>query len=585
MKQRSIFTTLFTIFLFIILTSIGASAIYSITTFSNLIYQMEEDELIEKTEIMHSLFPINSIKNRAIINNFTNSGLGKSTRITILDKNGKILSDSQQDYELMDNHINRPEIQLSISGKSQIVSRYSETLKQHMTYYALPIIKDSKIIGFIRTSASVELLKSRVRVVTITISIISLVIIILSIAICYTIAINFSVSINSVKRVANFYSKGKFNYSLSEEGTREMASLSNSINNMGQLLQDRFFTISKQKNRYKSMLESMIEPVIRMDNNFIIEEINRSAELIFGNKREYVKGKILTNFIDNSNIYEFCKSIIDGNPLLETIVDHNGSHLQIHGSILYDAEKTKIGILLVINDLTERVRLEHMRKEFVANVSHELRTPTTAIQGYIETLMNNEVSPEQNTKFLNILYSHSTRLNNIIDDLLVLAGLERDGASFIPESFPVLDLISSAINIVNSKAISKNIDIVVNSSEKHIIYAHPLLSEQALINLLSNAVNYSDPGSVVTVRTIFEKPDLIIEVEDNGQGIPKKDIEDIFERFFRVDRARSRNQGGSGLGLSIVKRVMNIHGGYASVLSEIDKGSIFSLRFPCRNNS
>lgn len=585
MGRKSIFTTLFSVFLLIIIISIGATALYSITTFNNFIHNIEEDDLIEKTEILHALFPISGFYDSVQVEKFTAAGMDRFTRITIIDKSGTVLSDSKNSPEGMDNHLNRPEVVANINGGSKVIFRYSNTLKQMMVYYSLPLEYEGELIGFIRTSISVELLNKRVKVVTITISIISIILIFISIGISYMMAINLSITINSIKRVAGHYAKGEFNNSLTEKGPREFASLSKSINIMGRSLQERIFNALKQKNRYKSMLESMREPVIRLNSSFVIEEMNFAAETFFKIKNEDSKGVCLLDITGNEELLDFVKKSYTNGAQNETIVEFKGdreTHLKVHSSILYDGDKNKLGLLLVMNDFTEHVRLEEMRKEFVANVSHELRTPTTAIQGYIETLINNDVNKDQVDKFLGIIYSHSIRLNSIIDDLLALAGLEKSDGSFIFERFSVVDLISSAVNAVIGKAEKKEISIIVDSSDRHFIYAHPLLAEQALTNLLVNAIKYSGEGSRVVIKTYIKHSGTYIEVSDEGCGIPQENQEQIFERFYRVDRARSREQGGTGLGLSIVKRVMSIHGGEASLTSELNKGSVFRLVFPVK---
>lgn len=583
MKRLSIFTTLFSIFLVIVLLSIGVSALYSITTFKNFIFEVEKDDLMEKTEILLTLLSVDDLDNSEVLERFTQAGSGQKTRITIIGADGVVKSDSMRDHETMDNHLNRPEVVANIEDYSLVVERYSDTVKEHMIYYSLPLRDEVGIKGFLRTAISVEALNQRVNSVTVTIVIISIILFILSLVICYMVSMNFSSFINSIKRVAGYFAKGEFNNILVEKGPRELSSLSRSINSMGLSLRDRISTIVKQKNRYKSMLESMVEPVIRVDLNLIIEEINPSAEEFFNVTHGGAVGKSLLDITGSRDLNDIVTGSINSSLDSENIVvfqSSHESHLQIHSSILFDGEGNKSGVLLVMNDLTEHVRLEEMRKEFVANVSHELRTPTTAIQGYIETLMNNDVNEDQFKKFMGVLYNHSNRLNSIIDDLLVLAGLEKSSDSFVFELFPVIDLISSVINVIHDKAEKKSITLKVDSSERHLVYAHPILSEQALTNLVTNAVKYGGEGSTVIIRTLQGRYGTTIEVEDNGCGIPLDHQEQIFERFYRVDRARSRDQGGTGLGLSIVKRVMNIHGGDAKLKSEEGKGSVFSLYFP-----
>ncbi|MBN2618013.1 MAG: PAS domain S-box protein [Spirochaetales bacterium] len=582
-KSYSIFATLFSIFLLVVVITIGVSAVYGVTTFSNFIYDIERDDLIEKSELLLALLPIDKFDNLNEIESFTNSGKGRLTRITIIDTDGLVLADSISDSETMDNHISRPEIVANLRGDSEVVLRYSNTLNEMLIYYSLPVKKNDKLIGFLRTAISVEPIKNRIKIVTLTILFISVVLLFVSIVICYLVAIKFSHSVNSIKKVAEYYAKGDFNNKLSEFGPKELSSLSKSINQMGKSLQDRIFTINKQKNRYKSMLESMKELVIRVNMNLKVEEINSSAEKFFSIKTGGAIGLDLITATKNSELNSFVEKSLLGKDRTQIIIEFSGEmtcHLQVNGSILFDGDGKKLGILLVMNDLTEHIRLEDMRKEFVANVSHELRTPATAIQGYVETILNNNVNEEQIQKFLGIIFSHSNRLNSIIDDLLVLAGLEKNNLNFNFELFPVADLISSVINVVSVKAEKRDIKIEVDSSDKHLIYAHPILSEQALTNLVTNAIKYSNSSSKIVIKTVKGRYGTSIYVTDQGCGIPLESQKQIFERFYRVDKARSRDQGGTGLGLSIVKRVMNIHGGEASLESSGKDGSTFMLYFP-----
>lgn len=586
MKRKSIFTTFFSLFLLLILLSIGASAIYSITTFNNFILQIEKDGLVEKTEILKSLYNTTKVTSEDEQALFANSSKDKLTRITIISKDGVVLADSIKDPKLMNNHLDRPEVLAAFKGAPQVVERHSDTLNLKMIYFALTIEDDNgELFGFIRTAISVEAFNHRVNVVYITIIVISIIIILLSIAICYILAMKFSETINSIKRVANFFSRGDFNYSLTEDGTREIVSLSKSINNMGRQLQKRIFTISKQKNRYKSMLQSMTEQVIRLDNNLIIEEMNSSAEALFNKTGHDVTGMSLLELTKNTELFDFSKKALNSPGIQEELINFGKDMehvLQVHGSVLYDQDKSPLGVLLVMSDMTDLVRLESMRKEFVANVSHELRTPVTTIQGYVETLMSNEIDQDKLDKFLKVVHNNTVRINNIINDLLTLAGLDKGNKSFDFDFFPLSDLVLSAINATYQRAEKGGVEVEVGNIEDINIYAHPLLAEQALTNLIVNGIKYSPSGNSIQVRTLKEGNYIIIEVEDKGCGISETDRRHIFDRFYRVDKARTRDQGGSGLGLSIVKRIMGIHGGEATVASQLGEGSIFRLHFPLK---
>jgi len=254
---------------------------------------------------------------------------------------------------------------------------------------------------------------------------------------------------------------------------------------------------------------------------------------------------------------------------------------------LLDIHKNKCGTLVVFNDITKLKEFELQRKEFVANVSHELRTPLTAIQGLSETLIEfPDLAEDKRAYFIGVIHTHSIRLESIIEDLLALSKIEKeteiDGIDFVDESITLA--LSNAIFLCKDKALKRNIDIILNNAEDIIFKHNSSLIEQAIINLLNNAIKYSDGNSEIKITVIKQNHDIKINIEDQGSGIPEEHLSRLFERFYRVDKARSRQLGGTGLGLSIVKHIALAHKGTVTVTSEIDKGSIFSLILPLENN-
>jgi two-component system phosphate regulon sensor histidine kinase PhoR len=257
--------------------------------------------------------------------------------------------------------------------------------------------------------------------------------------------------------------------------------------------------------------------------------------------------------------------------------------LNLKSSPLLDAGKDQIGTLVVINDATQLRRLENMRKDFVANVSHEIKTPLTAIKGFVETLHQGSVDkPEEAERFLGIIQKHVDRLSAIIDDLLSLSRIEqedeRQAIEF--ENKPIADIFRSAVQICRSKAEEKSIDIQIDCEEGLEYYFDPTLLEQAVVNLLDNAIKYSEPDSAIHVSASLNDSEVKIMVKDQGIGIAKKHLPRLFERFYRVDKARSRKMGGTGLGLAIVKHIAQAHGGRVTVKSELGKGSSFTIHLP-----
>jgi two-component system phosphate regulon sensor histidine kinase PhoR len=266
------------------------------------------------------------------------------------------------------------------------------------------------------------------------------------------------------------------------------------------------------------------------------------------------------------------------------VLYQNGERiLNLKSSPLLDANKEQIGTLVVYNDVTQLRRLENMRRDFVANVSHEIKTPLTAIKGFVETLYRGKVEkPEETERFLGIIQKHVDRLSSIIEDLLSLSRIEQEdeGRTIQLERGYIEDVFKSAIQICRPKAEEKEITINLICEEQLRSNFDPTLLEQAVVNLLDNAIKYSEPNSAIHLTANLNDSEVKIIVEDQGIGIAKKHLPRLFERFYRVDKARSRKLGGTGLGLAIVKHIAQAHGGQVTVKSTPGKGSTFTIHLP-----
>lgn len=238
---------------------------------------------------------------------------------------------------------------------------------------------------------------------------------------------------------------------------------------------------------------------------------------------------------------------------------------------------------MVFNDVSQMRRLENMRRDFVANVSHEIKTPLTAIKGFVETLQQGKVDKaEENERFLGIIQKHVDRLNSIVEDLLALSRIEqKDEQKEINfEPAKMVDVCQAAIQLCRPKAEEKKIRIDLDCEKDTTAIFDPTLIEQAVVNLLDNALKYSEPQGTVLVKSHQQNSEIIISVQDHGIGIAQKHLSRLFERFYRVDKARSRNLGGTGLGLAIVKHIAQAHGGHVTVESKLGEGSRFSIYLP-----
>jgi two-component system phosphate regulon sensor histidine kinase PhoR len=342
----------------------------------------------------------------------------------------------------------------------------------------------------------------------------------------------------------------------------------------------------------------MVEGVIAVDKDQRIIAINKAAVQLFSLKKEPESGTWIGAILRNVKINEFIKHISsEGEEMEDEMVlpageRHNEGErfLKIHGNALSDAAGKTIGALVVINDLTRLKKLETMRSDFVANVSHELRTPLTSIKGFVETLQAGALDDhDEAQRFLHIIARQVDRLSTIVEDLLVLSRIEEDahvqGAQF--QKVNVADVVSSAVLTCSMKAKTKKITINQDCDSALTALIEPALIEEAIINLLDNAVNYSPSNGNVSVNAKLneDKSELQFIIADNGTGIPEIHHERIFERFYRVDKARSRKLGGTGLGLSIVKHVAIIHKGNVTLDSASGKGSTFTIHVPYKEIS
>jgi two-component system, OmpR family, phosphate regulon sensor histidine kinase PhoR len=287
----------------------------------------------------------------------------------------------------------------------------------------------------------------------------------------------------------------------------------------------------------------------------------------------------------NVQLQKFISSVLTGQETqeLELVVQQNMNyHLQVRGTNLFGLQGARLGAVIVFNDVSRLRRLENLRSDFVANVSHELKTPITSIKGFIETLLDGAINdPEEADRFLKIVAKHADRLNAIIDDLLTLSRLEQgDKKKMNIQEVGLTGLMNSASEACSHRAVKKKVSIQVECEENITALVNPPLIEQALINLVGNAVKYSDENKAVTIKAVVEQGGVMLSVADQGFGVEPEHLDRLFERFYRVGKGRSRQEGGTGLGLAIVKHIAQAHGGNVSVQSTFGEGSVFSIFIP-----
>ena len=391
-------------------------------------------------------------------------------------------------------------------------------------------------------------------------------------------------------RMTKMAEKGMLQLPTRETESFEIYDLARSIDSISNQLNTRIQTVLQQKNEQEAVFSSMGEGVVALDANKNILHMNRAAAQILSVPRVSAQNQKVISIIRIPEILDLIDESMnlkkDGERDIELAGQDGVRFMQVRVRPLLQPNSESSGLVLVLTDITRMRELEGMRKTFVANVSHELRTPLTSIQGFAETLLNPAVQdPVEMKKYISIIQKHATRLNQIIEDLLALSRLEKDIEDNQVElkAANVSEVVLNAVEVCQVSAQAKQVQLQSKVDEKLEVEMDRNLIEQAIVNLIDNAIRYSEAGKAVKVEAQVKGTNCLIQVSDQGTGIPEKHLGRIFERFYRVDKARGREAGGTGLGLSIVKYIAQAHRGQVEVQSQVGQGSTFSITLPLKN--
>jgi two-component system phosphate regulon sensor histidine kinase PhoR len=514
------------------------------------------------------------------------AGRLSATRITVILPDGTVIGDSREKPHLMDNHANRPEIIHAFAGQTGRSLRYSNTLMQRMLYVATPLVDNQRIMAVLRTSLPATSVEAEIKSIQLKIALGGCIIALLAAGISWVISRRISRPIEQMKKSAEQFAGGDLSHRLTSPATEEMAGLADAMNQMAAQLDNRIETVINQRNQLETVLASMLEGVIAIDTEERIVSINRAAAQLFENEPSNCRDKSIQEVIRSPALQQFIRRALNNpHPAEEDIIVYQNEErvIDVKSSPLVDAAQLQIGTLVVFNDVTQLRRLENMRRDFVANVSHEIKTPLTAIKGFVETLQQGNVEKaKEKERFLGIIQKHVDRLNAIVEDLLTLSRIEQedDRKEIDFQQVKIEAIFQAAIQLCRPKAEEKKIRINLDCEKETSAIFDPTLIEQAVVNLLDNALKYSEPQSTVLLKSHQQNSEVIISVQDHGIGIAQKHLPRLFERFYRVDKSRSRKEGGTGLGLAIVKHIAKAHGGYVAVESKIGEGSRFSIHLP-----
>ncbi|EAD8370193.1 two-component system histidine kinase PnpS [Listeria monocytogenes] len=507
-------------------------------------------------------------------------------RITVIDSEGDVVADTKKDPEKLDNHMNRPEVtDILKKGESVGISiRESDSLGYSMLYVAVPVKHQGKTDGVLRISISLESVDAAVAKLWGNLALIFGIALVIIAAISVFIARKITRPVREIIEVSTDLANHKYDSRIHGKISGELQDLSISVNTLAESLETQMFEIKQNEQRLNAIVQNLVSGVMLINVDKQVIMTNRTMYQILGETE-----------ITGKPFYEVIKSfalsqLIEGTFETKTI-QQKEIILYFPREMILDASVSPIlgengeitGIILLLHDITQIRHLENVRSEFVTNVSHELKTPVTALKGFAETLLDGAMYDEVLLKkFLTIIKEESDRLHRLIMDILALSRIEQNPVAENVELVDVDEVIEQSARTIFEMATEKNIRVTIpeKTSGSVMIETDRDKLQQIIINLLSNAINYTPVDGKVEVKLIEQEAEVIIEVTDNGIGIPAKDIDRVFERFYRVDKARSRHSGGTGLGLSIVKHLVENCGGQIEVESQEEVGSTFRVTLP-----
>jgi len=570
--KRPILLKLFVSYLLLILVLSGIILAFVFNAFSTHAVDTAADHLERLgLALEYTSKPLLEQKNTAGLNSFIRKvGADTRVRITVIGGGGVVIADSEHAAASMENHRGRPEVASAMRGAPGRSIRYSTTLHHDMLYVALPIGYGKQEPAVIRLSLPVENLDpllARVKKHTLELA---LIIVVSTLLVALLFSHIIATPIRKLNRASKRLAAGDFKTRVPLQGNDEIQELSGSFNEMAEKLEKSFVDLSSSKEELESIISSMEEGLIVIDSEGRIMLVNRSAEALI--RSEKAVGRYY---------WELVRS-----PKLNGLVDE-ASRTSLAGEINLDEKIYLCSItpihtgkarIIILHDVTEMRKLEDIKKELIVNVSHELRTPLTAIKGFTETML--EERTDSDHEYLEIIKRHTDRLMNIINDLLQLSELEDNETAILAEDVNVRALIEGVLAMFGQRIKSKNLNVEIKETDGDmVIKGDPFRLEQLFINLIDNAVKCTEQGGIA-VHMEKTASDVVVKVSDTGIGIPKEHLGRIFERFYVVDKSRSRKLGGTGLGLAIVKHIVTLHGGSISVSSTPYGGTTFTVAFP-----
>ncbi|HEY7654098.1 MAG TPA: ATP-binding protein [Methylomirabilota bacterium] len=508
-------------------------------------------------------------------------------RVTLIALDGRVIGESERaagDLASLENHAGRPEVRAALAGRTGRDLRRSATVEAPLLYVATPVAEAGRVVGVLRLALPLSAVTASYESLHEVMLAGGAVALFVALGIGVFVAGRVTRPVVEMQSIARQMSEGSFLVRAPTRSTDEIGTLGRSLNVMAGRLREKIEDLEREQAKTTAILDAMVEGVIAVDGQEHILLMNERARAMFGLGGARGEGKPFLEVIRNADLHEIFRGVGEASPVSrEVVLTSPAPRILGINAVRLGLPGERVGVVMVLHDVTALRQLERVRTEFVANVSHELRTPLTAIQGYLETLLSGALEERENARrFLEIVLRHSERLGRLLNDLTDLSNIELGKVTLRREAVRVAEVVASVLAIIGPRAARTRVAVTAGiPADLPAVSADRDRLAQVLINLVDNAVKYTPEGGSVTV-TAREMGDGMVEVAvaDTGIGIPPADLPRITERFYRVDKARSRELGGTGLGLAIVKHLVVAHGGELRIESEPERGTTVRFTLP-----
>ncbi|MBM7096475.1 PAS domain-containing protein [Bacillus sp. H-16] len=581
-SYRARFILPLTLIVFIVLACLGALLG---PLFKEFYFERMGDRIEKETGVIAYNVEQTGMENTAELEELVRTLAAElDVRITLLDSEKRVVAESAESPSQDQDYSGRPEIEEAVNEGAGSEIRMSNTLGEELLYYATELQNNGETIGYLRLGLTLGEMNRVYRSIWIFLLVSFSIAFLIIFALTSKLTNQMIAPIEEATRVAKQLAQGNFKARTFEGEANETGHLNRSLNVLAENLGQITKTYQMQQEHLETLIENMGSGLLLINAKGDITLVNRSCKDLFQEDTDLWLHKLYYKAIGHKTVIRLVQEIFltekGKRRHLELPIGIEMRHFDVYGAPIIGSNEKLRGIVLVFHDITELKKLEQARKDFVANVSHELKTPVTSLKGFTETLLAGAMEdPALREKFLTIISKESDRLESLIHDLLELSKIE--GSHFLLnwQEVDLHEMIEDVKMMLQEQADKKKIDLKTKVMGNPKIEGDPHRLKQVILNLVNNAISYTPEEGNVTMRVREQAETVLLEVEDTGIGITKKELPRVFERFYRVDRARSRNSGGTGLGLAIVKHLSEAHKARLDVTSEVNKGTTFKVTF------